>query len=284
MEGYRSFEINDGSPFSLDNTLGCGQAPRWEKINGWWYGVVKENIIKTRQTENKIYFSGCSEKYYREYFSLDYDLKKFYDSFRDDKFLNQAIEINRGLRIVGQDPWECLCFQMTINRKRISPGMDCFSRISQKLGEEIELDGRIYYTFPTAETIIEEGLSKLKTCNLGYKANNIYSAAKRVAEEPLWSKNINSMNLEDALKCINSFSGIKPIVAEWILVFAFRHYELFPVDSHMRNRMVKKYFSDVHFPRNSKMIDKYIIDYAKEHFREYSAYVLEYLFASREIL
>ena len=92
------------------------------------------------------------------------------------------------------------------------------------------------------------------------------------------------MNLEEALKSITGFSGIKQIVAEWILVFAFRRYELFPVDSHMRNRMVKKYFSDVHFPRNSKTIDKYIIDYAQEYFKEYSAYALEYLFASREIL
>ena len=284
MEGYRSIEINEDSPFSLDSTLASGQAPRWEKVNGWWYGVVKDNVIKTRQLDDRIYFSGCSERCYREYFSLDYDLKEFYDSFSDDMYLKSAIEANPGLRLVSQDPWECLCFQLTINKKRTSPGEDCFTRISQKFGDEIELDGKIYHTFPTAETLVKEGLSKLKTCNLGYKANNIYSAAKRVAEEPLWAKKIKSMSLEDALKGITSFRGIKPIVAEWVLVFAFRRYELFPVDSHMRNRMVKKYFSDVHFPRNSKTIDKYIIDYAREHFREYSAYALEYLFASREIL
>jgi N-glycosylase/DNA lyase len=282
MEGYRSLEINEDSPFSLDNTLASGQAPRWENINGWWYGVVRDNVIKTRQEDGKVYFSGCSEKYYRNYFSLDYDLGKFYDSFSSDEYLKKAIETKHGLRLIRQDPWECLCFQMTINKKRNSPGMDCFTRISQKFGDEIELDGKIYFTFPTAERITEEGLSKLKTCNLGYKANNIYSAAKKVAEDPLWSKKIEFMTLEDAEEAVTKFRGIKPIVAEWVLIFAFRRYELFPVDSHMRGRMIKKYLSDVHFPKNSKTIDKYIQDYTRDYFGEHSAYALEYLFASRD--
>lgn len=284
MEGYRSFEIDEDCPFSLDNTLACGQAPHWKKTDDWWYGVVGDSIIKTRQAEGTLFFSGCSERYYRDYFSLDYDLQEFYDRFARDSHLKKAIQANPGLRLVRQDPWECLCFQMTINRKRPSPGMDCYTRISQRLGEEIELDEHTFYTFPIAEMIIKEGLSKLKTCNLGYKANNIYSAAKKVAEDPLWSKKIENMDLEEARNTISGFRGIRPVVADWILVFAFQRYELFPVDSHIRNLMTKKYFSDVYFPKSSKTIDKYICDYANEHFKEHSAYVLEYLFASRHSL
>ena len=33
----------------LDFSLCCGQVFRWKKMDGWWYGVVGDKIIKIRQ-------------------------------------------------------------------------------------------------------------------------------------------------------------------------------------------------------------------------------------------
>ncbi|TFH23509.1 hypothetical protein E4G67_03030 [Candidatus Bathyarchaeota archaeon] len=32
--------------FDLDFSLCCGQVFRWRKINGWWYGVVGEQLLR----------------------------------------------------------------------------------------------------------------------------------------------------------------------------------------------------------------------------------------------
>ncbi|WP_067050658.1 DNA-3-methyladenine glycosylase family protein [Methanofollis ethanolicus] len=285
MDGYRSLQLRADCPFDVTHTVACGQAPRWEQIGDWWYGVVGDSVIKTRQTGDQVCFSGCSEKFFENYFSWDYNLLGFYDAFAGDQYLSQAIRENHGLRIIHQDPWECVCFQLSINKARVVPGVDSFTRISRKLGDKIELDGRTFYTFPDAGTIVERGLPALKSCNLGYKAENIFLAAKKVVDNPLWAQEVAHMDVEDARSLLTEFKGVKPLVAEWILLFAFGRYELFPVDSHIRDIIRRLYLSHVHFGRApyAKM-DKFIQEYASNHFGEYSGYVLEYLFASRHSL
>jgi N-glycosylase/DNA lyase len=285
MDGYRSLQIRDNCPFDLNHTVACGQAPRWEQIGDWWYGIVVDSVIKTRQIGDTLYFSGCSEKFYRDYFSCDYDLLNFYNTFSGDPYLGRAVREHYGLRIIRQDPWECLGFQLSINKARVVPGVDGFTRISRKLGDKIELDGHTFYTFPDAGTIVAEGLPALKACNLGYKAENIYLAAKRVVDNPFWVQEVAGMSMDDAKSFLAEFKGIKPLVAEWILLFAFGRYELFPVDAHIRDSMRQKYLSHIHFGRvPCGKIDKFIREYASEHFGVYSGYVLEYLFASRSSL
>lgn len=285
MDGYRSLQIRADCPFDLTHTVACGQAPRWEQIGDWWYGVVGDSVIKTRQVGDQVYFSGCSEKFYRNYFSWDYDLLRFYDAFSGDPYLGRAIRENYGLRIIHQDPWDCVCFQLSINKTRAAPGVDSFTRISRKLGEKIELDGHTFYTFPDAGKIVEEGLSTLKSCNLGYKAENIFLAARKVVENPLWAQDVEHMSVEDAKSFLTGFKGVNPLVAEWILLFAFGRYELFPVDTHIRDILRKLYLPHVRFGRAPHVkVDKFIQEYASKHFGEYSGYVLEYLFASRNSL
>jgi len=43
-------------PFNLDHTLRCGQSFRWEKLSGWWYGVVEGKVVKVRQVGDKLLF------------------------------------------------------------------------------------------------------------------------------------------------------------------------------------------------------------------------------------
>ncbi|GAB7016603.1 DNA-3-methyladenine glycosylase family protein [Methanogenium cariaci] len=285
MEGYRSLQLRNDYPFDLNHTLNCGQTSRWERIGDWWYGIVGDTVIKTRQVGDVLYFSGCSEKFYKDYFSWDYDLLNFYGAFPGDPHLELAIRENRGLRIIHQDPWECVCFQLLVNKVRLIPKVDSFTRISQKMGDRIELDGHTFYTFPDAETILEGGLSQLKSCNLGYKADNIFLVAKKVVDNLSWVHTVENMDLKDANQFLSELKGIRPLVAEWILLFAFERTELFPVDSHIRDIMCRTYLSRMHFPKSDcEKIDRVIGDYANEHFGKYSGYVFEYLFASRDAL
>ncbi|MDD1695014.1 MAG: 8-oxoguanine DNA glycosylase, N-terminal domain-containing protein, partial [Methanoregula sp.] len=90
-------------PFSLDQTLGCGQVFRWDRdSDGTWWGVVGCHVIRIRQDNRKLTFEGASPQFIREYFSLDVDLGPVLSSIDCDPFINAAIGKCRGLRLIRQ--------------------------------------------------------------------------------------------------------------------------------------------------------------------------------------
>ncbi|UUX92747.1 DNA-3-methyladenine glycosylase family protein [Methanoplanus endosymbiosus] len=279
MTDICTIDLNTKTPFSLDITLSCGQAPRWEYSEGWWIGVVLEDVIKIRQTDNTLEFTGCDGEFIRDYFCLDYDLNEFYKKFSDDYLLKDAFEKLRGLRIVRQDPWECLLFQMTVNKIRTKGDYDRITRIAKGVGKELIFEGRKYYSVPGAEIISESGLRTLKTCNIGYYATNIFNTAEKVIEERDWAEKVSVMDYENAVAYLSGFKGVKRSVAEWVLLLSLKRYDIFPVDTHIRDFFVKNYMKDYHFSKTgSNAIDSTVRDVADKKFGSYAGYAMEYLF------
>jgi len=99
--------LEKDQPFSLDLTLGCGQAFRWEKDSrGWWSGVADGQAIRCRLKGRTFSFEGADEAYIRHYFSLDTDLNEILVAIDRDPFIHAAIDRSAGLRLVRQPPWE----------------------------------------------------------------------------------------------------------------------------------------------------------------------------------
>jgi N-glycosylase/DNA lyase len=95
-------------PFFLDVTLCCGQVFRWNKIGDWWFGVAGDKAFKVRQVGEDFEYVGVDEKFVTHYFSLDVDLKQVLESVKKDVHMAKAIKNYWGLRMIRQDPWECL--------------------------------------------------------------------------------------------------------------------------------------------------------------------------------
>ena len=62
--------------FDLDFSLCCGQVFRWKKVDGWWYGVVGEKVLKIQQCGSELEFEGVEAEFVRNYFGLKDDLKQ----------------------------------------------------------------------------------------------------------------------------------------------------------------------------------------------------------------
>ena len=286
MPELESIELSDSQPFSLDKTLSCGQAPRFFKKGDWWYGIVRDCVFKIKQEGNVLTFGGIGvdADFISEFFCLDFDLNRVYDLMSKDIFGREAVEENYGLRIVNQDTWECLIFQMTVNRIRTKGVTDRISRISAKLGKKIEFDGMEFYTLPRPEELVEAGLPALKSCNIGYLAENIMLAAKRVGENPDWEEELAELSYDDAVNMLKGFKGVKHRVAEWILLLSQRRYDAFPVDAHIRDIFTKIYLKGTYFGVNDEKIDNLICEIASKNFENYRGYALEYLFNTRDLL
>ncbi|MDD4299027.1 MAG: DNA glycosylase [Methanomicrobium sp.] len=285
MAEFDIIKLDDNQPFDLDKTLSCGQAPRWIRENGWWYGIIKDSVIKIRQDENKLIFTGVNSDFIKDYFCLSLNLNEVYDVLSEDMYAKKAMDLNYGLRIVSQDPWECMIFQMTVNKIRTKSQSDRITRVSSKIGRKIIFDNIEFYTFPRPEEIIKAGLPALKSCNISYFADNIMLAAKRVTENPGWEEKISSADYDDAVLMLKEFKGIKHRVAEWILLFAFKRYDAFPVDAHIRELFAENYLKGHYFGKSGdEKSDDAIRESGKKIFGKFSGYALEYLFCSREFI
>jgi N-glycosylase/DNA lyase len=271
-------------PFSLDQTLGCGQVFRWDRAeDGWWYGVVKNRAIKIRQNGSTIVFEGANTAFIRDYFSLDLNLEKVIKSIDCDPFIHAAISNCSGLRLVRQPPWECLISYICSTNSNIPTIRRRIASIAEQFGKAIEFEGKTYYTFPDPSSISCEGNEGLAICRLGYRQPYIFGTSCSVTDEKQWEQMIRRLQYEDARKELMKLHGVGPKAADCILLFAFQKYEAFPVDVWIRRIIQQNYLTNLDLEAGLTNRDYNTIRlFAREHFGEYCGYAQEYLYAARE--
>ena len=271
-------------PFSLDQTLMCGQVFRWEQAaDGWWYGVVNDKVIKIRQNGSNLAFTGTTPAFIRHYFSLDLDLKKVIESIDHDPFIHVAISRCTGLRLVRQPPWECLISYICSTNSNIPTIRRRIASLAEQFGKPIEFEGKTYYTFPGPASLSCEGHDGLTICKLGYRQPYVFRTSCSIEDEKQWEETIRSLPYEDARNEMMKLHGVGPKAADCILLFAFQKYEAFPVDVWIRRIMQQNYLPTLDLAAGLTNRDYDTIRrFSREHFGEYCGYAQEYLFAARE--
>ena len=271
-------------PFSLDQTLGCGQVFRWERTEeGWWYGVVEGRVIKIRQDESNIVFEGAKIAFIRHYFSLDLDLEEIVKTIDQDPFIHTAISRCAGLRLVRQPPWECTVSYICSTNSNIPTIRRRIASIAKQFGKPIEFEEKTYYSFPDPSSISCEGLEGLTECKLGYRQPYVFGTSCSVFNEKQWEETIRNLPYEDARKELMKLHGVGPKAADCILLFAFQKYVAFPVDVWIRRIMQQNYIKTLNLEAGLTNRDYDTIRrFAREHFGEYCGYAQEYLYAARE--
>ncbi|MCX6697601.1 MAG: 8-oxoguanine DNA glycosylase [Methanoregula sp.] len=278
--------LHPDQPFSLDHTLGCGQVFRWDRTDaGWWYGVVGEQVIKCRQDGDVLNWEGTDKAFIKHYFALDLDLEMILKSIDYDPFIHAAISKCRGLRLIRQPHWECLCSYICATNSNIPMIRRRIATIAQQFGKEITFEAKTYYTFPDPATISSAGggCQSLGDCKLGYRSPYVFDTACEIVDMKQWEKTITALNYEDARRELMKLSGIGPKAADCVLLFAFQKFEAFPVDVWIRRIMRDNYIKTL---SNNSSLTGWEYDtirrFARRHFGEYCGYAQEYLYAARE--
>jgi N-glycosylase/DNA lyase len=271
-------------PFSLDQTLGCGQVFRWEQAaDGWWYGVAEDRVIKIRQDGSTLEFKGADRSFIRHYFSLDLDLATIIKKIDRDPFIHAAISRCTGLRLVRQSPWECTVSYICSTNSNIPTIRRRIASLAERYGDPIGFEGTTYYTFPGPSSISCKGNEGLTVCKLGYRQPYVFGTSCTVTDEEAWEETIRTLPYGDARKELMKLHGVGPKAADCILLFSFQKYEAFPVDVWIRRIMQQNYLTSLNLEAGLTNRDYDAIRrFAREHFGEYCGYAQEYLYAARE--
>jgi len=274
-------------PFDLDFTLCCGQTFRWEKQDDWWYGTVGENVFKVRQNGDKLEFENASEAFVRRYFRFSDDLPEIFSQINKDKHMVKAIEQFKGLRILRQDPWECLISYICATYKNIAAIKRMLLHLSRKFGKEVVLDGYSFFTFPTPMKLAKATLENLRECELGYRVKYVSQTSKRILRNDYDLEHLKKATYDHAKEELLRFPGVGPKVADCVLLFSLEKLDAFPVDVWIRRAVLRHYSGS--FPSEfvntisrhkslSEATYRRLNLFGRQYFGKYAGYAQEYLY------
>jgi N-glycosylase/DNA lyase len=274
-------------PFNLDLSICCGQVFRWKKIGEWWYGVVGENVFKIRQCGSELEFDGVSGEFVKDYFGLNDDLGQITGCIGRDDYIKAALHRFEGLRIVRQEPWECLISFICATYKNIAAIQQMLSKISEKFGEKKVFDGIDFYIFPSTKRLALASENGLRECGLGYRAKYVQATAKKIWVEKFDLESLKAIPYLEARKKLVEFPGVGLKVADCVLLFSLEKMEALPVDVWIKRVILNHYANQLpeallkklstHDSLSNSEYEK-LNAFGRSYFGRYAGYAQEYLF------
>jgi N-glycosylase/DNA lyase len=277
----------DAVPFNLDVTLCCGQVFRWDNKGDWWYGVVGDNAFKVRQIGAELEFVGANEALVVRYFGLDDDLQKISTSIGRDEHIRKALRAFWGLRLIRQEPWECLISYICATYKNIPAIRHMLLNLSRKFGEKTVFDDYEFFTFPTPEKLACATVKRLAECGLGYRAKYVHATSKRIFENDFELENLRQLPYLQAKKQLCSLAGVGPKVADCVLLFSLGKTEAFPVDRWVERVILNHYTQQLPPELARKLAQREGLTnseyvrlnaFGRQYFGKYAGYAQEYLY------
>jgi N-glycosylase/DNA lyase len=269
------FAVRD---YDLAATLSSGQAFRWEPGGGAWTGVIGTRWVRLESTPNGLVAEAAEPVanwlWLQDYLQLDLDLEAVLATFPADEPMQTALVACRGLRLLRQDPWECLASFILSSTKQIVQIRQIVSLVCERYGEPVVVPPGLpsLKAFPSPARLAGLEEDALRSCKMGFRAPYLLAAAQRISAGQIQLPSLGQMPVEQARAALMDLPGVGRKIADCVLLFAYGFQEAFPVDV-----WVMKALRELYFPRR-KVPLKRLHQFAAEHFGPYGGYAQQYLF------
>ena len=275
LENQKSFELKD--------IFDCGQCFRWNiQEDGSYIGVFGKNVLNVQKNKNQIIFEGVCEKDIKQTVEKYFDLERNYEAIKTklskiDDNMKTSIEYGKGIRILNQDLWETIISFIISANNNIPRIKGIIERLAEKYGDEIEYNGKKYYTFPTPEQLKDVTVDEYRKLGLGFRDIRLYETTKMILNNEVdLIKMRNNPNTIEVREELLKLSGVGPKVADCILLFSdLKRFEVFPIDVWVRRVMNDLYIKQ---KDENKVSKKQIEKIAEEKFGDLAGLAQQYLF------
>jgi N-glycosylase/DNA lyase len=204
------------------------------------------------------------------YFALDVSLPKIFATFPDDPHLRQAVKDHAGLRVIRQEPWECLASFIASSTKQIVQIRQIVGLLAQRFGEPID---DTHCAFPTVSAIARASHQQLWDCKLGFRAKNLLAAARMIDGGQLDLDALRSMEYDRALEELIKLPGVGEKIANCVLLFACGFDHAFPIDV-----WIERALRRIYFPGKKRVTARELRLFTRSHFGPYAGWAQQYLF------
>ncbi|XP_023074277.2 N-glycosylase/DNA lyase isoform X5 [Piliocolobus tephrosceles] len=241
------------SELRLDLVLPSGQSFRWrEQSPAHWSGVLADQVWTLTQTEEQLHctvYRGDKSQpgrptpdeleAVRKYFQLDVTLAQLYHHWGSvDSHFQEVAQKFQGVRLLRQDPIECLFSFICSSNNNIARITGMVERLCQAFGPRlIQLDDVTYHGFPSLQALAgPEVEAHLRKLGLGYRARYVSASARAILEEQgglAWLQQLREASYEEAHKALCTLPGVGTKVADCICLMALDKPQAVPVDVHI---------------------------------------------------
>jgi N-glycosylase/DNA lyase len=264
--------------YDLEATLTSGQAFRWDSCPSGW-----ETVLGTRWVRVSL-AGGClraetaeaveSWDWLTRYLQLETDLANVLAEFPADEPMRLAVDACRGLRLLRQEPWECLASFILSSTKQIVQIRQIVRLLCERFGDRVvaPADHAPAYAFPSAARLAQVSETELRACKMGFRAPYLQATALALASGDLELRMLEALGVEEARSRLMALPGVGRKIADCVLLFAFGFQNAFPVDV-----WVAKGLRELYFPgrrANRKRLERF----SQTHFGRYAGYAQQYLF------
>ena len=158
-------------------------------------------------------------------------------------------------------------------------------KISKKYGKEIEWNNTKYYTFPTPIELSKASIKDLRLLGLGFRDSRVFETTQIINNKEVDLERIEKIANTKVLKEeLLKFPGVGPKVADCIMLFSMKKFEVFPIDVWVKRVMTELYINEITEENVKNISNKKILELAENKFGELAGLAQQYLFYWRREL
>jgi N-glycosylase/DNA lyase len=254
--------------FSLKETLESGQFFRFTKALDSYLVQCYDRMFVLRQEGDILFSDGVEESFIRKMFRLEDDFDSILREFDRDPIIHRAIQKYRGMRLIRQDPWECLFSFLCSSAKRVDHIRCMIESLCRCSGRKIQFGNNITYGFPEPLTL--QTSHSLGGIGAGFRTSYLADANQCMDREKLL--NLIGLPYHEAKQELMRLSGVGRKIADCILLYSLDFLEAFPIDTWMKKGLQKAYF------HGKKATVREMEEFAANHFGPCAGYAQLYLY------
>lgn len=270
------------SDYDLAATLTSGQAFRWQACADGWVGVAHSRWVKLHQRGETIVAETAAAQtdwqWLTDYLQINADFSAILATFPNDEPIRAAVAACRGLRLLRQDPWECLASFILSSTKQIVQIQQIVATLCGRYGAPVAVPGGepAWFAFPTAERLAGLTEAELRACKMGFRAPYLLATARLVADGKCDLNKLSRLDVAEARAQLLVLPGVGRKIADCALLFACGFPTAFPLDVWVLRALRELYFrgkrpttlklrafSDTHFGPNAGYAQQYLFHFIR---------------------
>lgn len=222
--------------FDLEKIAKSGQCFRVKRFDDGAYRFISlDRVIYIKNEGEGLFTVSCDEKewgnFWRGYFDLDTDYRGIAkEALGKNRFVDEAVNFGRGIRLLRQDPWETLITFIISQRRNIPAIAGSVEKLSATFGKPYDSPCERISLFPTPKALADADTESLNLCSLGYRTPYVKDAAGKVRTGELDLTALKKDGDDVLIEKLMKVKGVGVKVAGCVALFAYARTSCVPVD------------------------------------------------------
>jgi DNA-3-methyladenine glycosylase II len=186
-----------------------------------------------------------AEETVKSIFNLDFDLNSFYEEIKDDPAMGQIAKQLYGLKNpTTPTVFEALVDSIVEQQISIKVAIALEEKLAKKFGDLLDIDGDIYFAFPTPQTLASAGEEEILQVGLSRrKAEYLHEAAQLIVAGKLDLEGLKRQeNAGEIISKLDRVRGIGVWTAELTMLRGMERLDALPADDFGIRRVISRYY------------------------------------------